>query len=84
MKKYEDYIEFAIHSYDAFVAIEKITQHVRDAINAGWEEVYLLPDEDLLTVMGIRPICREKLEAAKEKRRKQYERLKMEFEGNTP
>lgn len=82
MPKYDQYICFAIHDKSALAAIQRISNHVRDAVSAGWSGLYLLPDEDFLSVMGVRPPDKKAVESAKEKRRKQYERLKKEFEGD--
>ena len=81
MSKYDQYVCFAVCHCDAQTAIEKIKTAVNDAIEAGWTEVYILPDEDMITVRGVRPPDQEAIKAAKEKRRKQYERLKKEFDG---
>lgn len=81
MSKYEDYLVIAIHDLSASDALNKISSHVEDAVKDGWTEIYLLPDEDLLCLRGVKPPDTKAIEAAKEKRRKQYERLKLEF-GN--
>lgn len=80
--KYDQYISFAVHDKSAAFAIQRIANHVQDAVRAGWSELYLLPDEDLLSVMGVKPPDPKAIESAKEKRRKQYERLKKEFESD--
>ena len=82
MSRYDDYASFSIHNYSSYTAIEKIKTRVNDAINAGWKEVYLLPDEGELCIRGVKPKNPEAIKAAKEKRRKQYERLKKEFDGD--
>lgn len=82
MSKYDEYAALALFKYDAHTAIGKITNYVNDAIKAGWREVYLSPDENILCIMGVKPPDQEATKAAKEKRRKQYERLKKEFDGD--
>ena len=81
MSKYEEYLSFAIHSAKAMDAVKKISSHIDDATKAGWTELYLLPDEDMLCLRGVKPPDIKAIQATKEKRRKQYERLKLEF-GN--
>lgn len=80
MSKYFEYTNVGLVHLSAHDAIEKIKAHVDDAVGLGWSELYLLPDEDLLSIRGVKPPDKEAIIAAKEKRRKQYERLKKEFE----
>jgi hypothetical protein len=81
LSKYEGYETFAIHCRTIPEAMKKISSTVENAVRDGWTELYLLPDEDMLSVRGVRPPDKAAIQAAKEKRRKQFERLKKEFEG---
>ena len=81
MASYDDYKSISIFNLDPYDALDKIKLVVDEAIEHGWKKVYLLPDEDLLFIRGVKPADPMAVEAAKEKRRKQFERLKKEFES---
>lgn len=82
MPNYEEYTSLNPEPFDADEAIEIIKKRVDDARRAGWDKVYLTTDDSLITIMGVKPPDPAAVAAAKEKRRKQYERLKKEFEGD--
>lgn len=81
MTSYDDYKSLSIFNLDPYDALDKIRLVVDEAIEHGWKKVYLLPDEGLLCICGVKPPDPAAVAAAKEKRRKQFERLKKEFEG---
>ena len=80
MSKYNEYTHLTIHRFSAHEALETLSGHIADATKLGWSELYIIPDDDYLCIMGVKPPDQEAIMAAKEKRRKQYERLKKEFE----
>lgn len=82
MPAYEEYASLNPGPFDADEAMAIIKKRVEDARKAGWDKLYLTTDDSLITVMGVKPPDPEAIAAAKEKRRKQFERLKKEFEGD--
>lgn len=82
MPDYQEYTSVSIYSLDADETIRSLKYHVEDARKAGWTKIYISSDErGELTVMGVKPPDPKAIAAAKERRRKQFERLKKEFEG---
>ena len=83
MPHYEEYRSFDIGRLDARGTLEKIGHEVGAAEKEGWTSLYLRTDEGFcISILGIKPPDQAAIAAAKEKRRKQFERLKKEFEGD--
>ena len=81
MRNYEEYSSLNPGPFDADEAIAIIKKRVDEARKGGWDKIYITTDETLISIMGVKPPDPEAVAAAKEKRRKQFERLKKEFEG---
>lgn len=83
MPDYQEYTSLNILPLNADETIKSLKYHVDDAKNAGWDKMYITTEEyGGLSIMGIKPPDPKAIAAAKEKRRKQFERLKKEFEGD--
>jgi hypothetical protein len=55
---------------------------LKKAEAANWTDLYFTASyDDGIALFGVKPPNKEEIEKAREKRRKQYERLKKEFEG---
>lgn len=70
-----------IYANDADELIHLMSRFLGEARLLGWEKLYFSHEEGYLYLMGTEPPNEEEIRKAKEKRRKQYERLKKEFEG---
>ena len=82
MPNYEEYSSLNPGPFDADEAIAVIKKRVDEARKCGWDKIYITTDETLISIMGVKPPDPVAVAAAKEKRRKQFERLKKEFEGD--
>lgn len=86
-KSYEAYThpklnyEFNVYKYDATQLINHMDKLLAEAKLSGWESLYFSTDGEYMSLMGVKPPDQEEIRKAKERRRKQYERLKKEFEG---
>ena len=61
-------------------AIEGLMEHIVRLQKSGYTNLEFEPDDDdAIAIWGKRPASPEEIEAARQKRLKQYERLKKEF-----
>lgn len=82
MPNYEEYTSMCLVALDIHDANKKIGDVARQAEKDGWTKLYIDGlDDGWIAIMGVKPPDLKAIAAAKEKRRKQFERLKKEFEG---
>lgn len=80
-KKEECFAPYIDPYGDAEEIIESLITLVASAKKEGWTNLQFWADEnEHIALWGNRPQSPEEVAAAREKRRKQYERLKREFE----
>lgn len=81
MANHDEHSSFGITNFDADVTLEVMARRLELAKKDGWQKLYFDADNHGITLFGIKPPDPEEIRKAKDKRRKQYERLKREFEG---
>lgn len=68
-------------SDDVDELIDKLKKVLQEATAKGWTRLYASTTTDGIDILGFPPPDPEKIRKAAERRRKQYERLKKEFES---